>query len=106
MPVSTPQISRTAETAFGHRQFTGGASRVSSTERTVASRGYVGTQSRVSTLTQRPAPGHRQFSGPPRNPDPVDRQAEAIAERDHERLRRDLWLNCERRPFNLDRNPT
>lgn len=106
MPVSTPQISRTAECAFGHGQFSGSASRRSSITRVVANGGYVGAQSRVSTVSQRTAPGHRQFSGTPRNPDPVDRQLAAIDERDHERWRRDLWLNCERRPFNMDRNPT
>lgn len=61
------------------------------------------------------APGHRtSIIGVPafvcRGPAPVrarydrapsgtfDRQQEAIAERDHERRRRALWLECERAP--------
>jgi hypothetical protein len=104
MPVSTPHVSRTAERAFGHGQFTGSPSRVSSAKRASANRGYVGPQPRVSSVSVRPAPGHRQFSGTPRNPDPVDRQVEAIAERDHERRRLALWASCERRPFAMDRS--
>lgn len=31
----------------------------------------------------------------------VDRQREAIVQRDHERARRALWLNCERAPLSI-----
>lgn len=41
---------------------------------------------------------------PPRPPAPPrDRQREAIAERDHERARRALWLACERAPLTIIR---
>ena len=103
MPVSIPHISCTAERAFGNGQFIGGVGRVSSTERVAANRGYAGTHSRVCAPSLRPAPGHRQFSGTPRDPTPIDSQAEAIRLRDEERLRRDLWANCERRPIAMDR---
>ena len=36
----------------------------------------------------------------------VDRQQEAIAERDHERARRALWLNCERAPLSIIKSVT
>lgn len=85
MTVFVVQSSRTAQAAFGHRAYLGAPSH------------------------QRSAPPRKpchQWAGPARQTPAIDRQAEAIAERDHERLRRDLRAHCERRPFSMDRNPT
>ena len=82
MPVSSPQISRTAEAAFGHRS-------------------YLGAPSHQRSAPER-KPSH-QWVGPARQTPAIDNQAEAIRLRDEERLRRDLWANCERRPIAMDR---
>lgn len=82
MPVSSPQFSRTAERAFGHRAYTG-----------------------IPAIKCSPAPRkpRHQWVGPARQTPAIDNQAEAIRLRDEERLRRDLWANCERRPIAMDR---
>ena len=82
MSTVTMQFSRTAERAFGDRTYTG--------------------MSAIRCSAPPRAPRH-QWVGPARVTPAIDNQAEAIRLRDEERLRRDLWANCERRPIAMDR---
>lgn len=57
-------------------------------------RSIIGTPPFVQRGAKPPAARHDRALSTTR-----DRQREAIAERDHERARRALWLGCERAPL-------